>query len=1194
MLSFLGSAGGSSVVRGQRRRRGRTFFASALVCSSVISIGVMARDITGVLAAANEMDQDWIVDCDPQTGRLSVTPGFFNPLTDGQSAVLSLFQIVEGSPANFFSSGATVLDGVASVDLALLVNQAATFPDALTPWAFTINVAGNDYYRFSSVVTRISNGSRQCVSVPLTVLVGDNQRKSIGGAQVVAVPVQACGEFNQLVPLTPRPSGQYIATSALPEGFYRIGVIAPAGFATQWWDGKTCEATVPVVVGSNGVVSPKYLTSLLPEGRTIRVKLQDEDSALVNSACVTALSWSSGATSGNWIGSTCAPIDGVYTINGIGVTQAVTLDIRPDPSLNVRSQYFDSPHFSGTTGFTVESDGRFRSAVPPNAILPYDSVSNAVVVTLRSGGRFSGVVQRLVDGLPQAANGVCVTAIDQIGEYGRSTCTDSSGGYSFDVDAGGTYRVRFDGSRVGLGVEYYDDAGSWGSATPVSLSGGPSLSLDPVVLAEASSFQVDVSASSQPVNDACVSAWSDDGSGFFPIWVNGICGSDTGTYLLGGVQEGVDYKLSVDAPGFQTAWIGGSTRSTASIVKPPRALAVALTSGAGLSVSVQDASGTPIAACVGAFASGNPGEWGEFLGSDCSSTGAIEISGLLPGASVALRASSISGASAAAWIAGTAGNLTAVSLEDRATFIVPGSGVGALGGVQLGQAVRVSGSLTVNGTPTTGVCADVLATSPNNIFGTFLARGCSDQAGTYSVGGLPRDATVRIRFSVPGGSAAPVWYDGMMGSSDVAFATSVVLDADKAGIGANLSTISTLSQSESSVMVQVVEESTPPRLSVQSQQPFPPATPSPPSVEDAGGGGITASWPPVDSDGSPVRYVAFLFNAAGQIVAESVTSATSATFSGVRGPGSFSARVIAINGKGESPLSPTSSPLTLLGTAPGIPRQFEVTTDVAGAQFTWQIPEDAGGASLIRYALELSPGGGTCDTAEVSCSIEGLVPGGDYTASITAYSAYGRSSPTTTSFRFDTLSAPSAPRDVVVVPKDTRASISWSPPSSDGNSPISGYTVTAMPGGRSCSTTTALTCTVTKLTNGQSYSFYVVATNTIGSSPPGVSGEILLIVPPSAPTRLRIIGTGVNSLTFAWDPPTSNGGRPITGYEVRCSSDGGRTWIPDWTPVPGDRTPLSYQCAGLPRGTVITIQVRAVNDVGPGTSATLRSRTSSR
>ena len=75
---------------------------------------------------------------------------------------------------------------------------------------------------------------------------------------------------------------------------------------------------------------------------------------------------------------------------------------------------------------------------------------------------------------------------------------------------------------------------------------------------------------------------------------------------------------------------------------------------------------------------------------------------------------------------------------------------------------------------------------------------------------------------------------------------------------------------------------------------------------------------------------------------------------------------------------------------------------------------------------------------------------------------------------------PTAPLSVQASGDDQSATVSWSPPASDGSSPIVEYTVVADPGGASCSSS-SLTCQVNGLSNGTPYKFAVVAMNAIGA-----------------------------------------------------------------------------------------------------------------
>ena len=190
----------------------------------------------------------------------------------------------------------------------------------------------------------------------------------------------------------------------------------------------------------------------------------------------------------------------------------------------------------------------------------------------------------------------------------------------------------------------------------------------------------------------------------------------------------------------------------------------------------------------------------------------------------------------------------------------------------------------------------------------------------------------------------------------------------------------------------------------------------------------------------------------------------------------------------------------------------------------------------------------------------------------------------------DDGSPPGAPRDLSANPGNPRVTLSWAP-GSDGGSPITGYDLRmSSDGGQTWSRWRPLagsdadtvSHTVTGLTNGITYSFQLRARNAHGPGAPA-SVSAIPATTPGAPRDLSA-NAGNPRVTLSWTPGP-DGGSPITGYELRLSSDDGRTWS-HWRPVPGsDARTTSHTVTGLTNGTTYSFQLRARNAQGAGAVA---------
>lgn len=164
--------------------------------------------------------------------------------------------------------------------------------------------------------------------------------------------------------------------------------------------------------------------------------------------------------------------------------------------------------------------------------------------------------------------------------------------------------------------------------------------------------------------------------------------------------------------------------------------------------------------------------------------------------------------------------------------------------------------------------------------------------------------------------------------------------------------------------------------------------------------------------------------------------------------------------------------------------------------------------------------------AVASFPIAGLAPGTAYTAYLVAESAPTLWS-TVSAVNFSTAAvAPGAPVIGGVVAGDGEATVTFTA-STDGGSPITGYTVTSSPGAI-VATGAASPIVVTGLTNGTAYSFTVFATNAIGDGPESAPSAAVTPIGPPSLGGFGDLARTWGDPAFTLTPPTSDSAGAFT------------------------------------------------------------------
>ena len=191
-----------------------------------------------------------------------------------------------------------------------------------------------------------------------------------------------------------------------------------------------------------------------------------------------------------------------------------------------------------------------------------------------------------------------------------------------------------------------------------------------------------------------------------------------------------------------------------------------------------------------------------------------------------------------------------------------------------------------------------------------------------------------------------------------------------------------------------------------------------------------------------------------------------------------------------------------------------------------------------------------------------------------------------------TPTVPDPPTNVGGTTGNQLVNLSWTAPSYPGSSAITGYKIELTTDNGSNwsvntadTVSTAVTKTITGLTNNTTYKFRVSAINTVGTSTASTASANLVpnLSPPDPPTGVS--GTVEHEqTTLSWTAPSFVGTSAITGYKIELTTDNGSNWTVNTANT--GTTAVTKIVTGLTNLTSYKFRVSAINSDGTSNPST--------
>jgi parallel beta-helix repeat protein len=346
---------------------------------------------------------------------------------------------------------------------------------------------------------------------------------------------------------------------------------------------------------------------------------------------------------------------------------------------------------------------------------------------------------------------------------------------------------------------------------------------------------------------------------------------------------------------------------------------------------------------------------------------------------------------------------------------------------------------------------------------------------------------------------------------------------------------------------------------------------------------VNLTWSPPASDGGYPVYTYHVYRglfAGGETFYMDAGNTLTFNDTSVTAGENYFYVIVAVNILGEGSQSNRESAMPF--SEPSEPLGLMTDSGNSYVNLTWNPPANDGGYAITNYTIYRGEASGfptyIVEIGDVTyfndtTAINGIT----YYYNITATNTIGEG-PKSTEISDTPATVPSAPWSESVLEGDGFLNLTWNVPTDDGGSAITGYYVyrSDKPGEFETIPAGQLWHYDDDVTNGIQYDYTISAFNSEGEGPLSSVVSGIPKRPPFAVVSFQA-NVGDTEVNLTWEPPSNDGGSPVTGYKIYKGTESGNLSL---IATIGDI--LYYKDIGVINGNTYYYVVTALNIVGEG------------